>query len=176
MNDTEEWRAIEGFPGYEVSNLGRVRSWRKWGHAELAKTPRLLKVSADHSGYMAVAVSDPPGSGRSVRKSVHRFVAVAFLGPQPDGMQVAHNDGDQSNNRADNLRWATPRENSADMIRHGTVYCGEKHHSSKLTKEQVNTIRNTEARYGALIALAREYGVSEHTIHTIRRRKIWKHL
>ena len=43
----------------------------------------------------------------------HSVVALLFLGrpERPDQTQVDHIDGVKSNNRADNLRWASPREN-----------------------------------------------------------------
>jgi DNA-directed RNA polymerase specialized sigma24 family protein len=51
--------------------------------------------------------------GRNNHRYVHRLVAEAFL-PNPDGLpQVDHIDGDRKNNRLENLRWVTARQNSA---------------------------------------------------------------
>ncbi|WP_208609489.1 HNH endonuclease signature motif containing protein [Streptomyces atriruber] len=55
-------------------------------------------------------------------ESAHFLVCVAFHGPRPTAShQVAHGDGDPTNNRPCNLRWATPAENSAGAVRHGTA-------------------------------------------------------
>lgn len=50
---------------------------------------------------------------------VHRAVLLAFVGSCPEGMEGCHNDGDMYNNVLSNLRWDTPKNNRADVIRHG---------------------------------------------------------
>ena len=60
-------------------------------------------------------------NGKQVALYSHRLVALAWIGPQPEGMEVCHNDGDSSNSHVDNLRWDTHRENMLDGVRHGTV-------------------------------------------------------
>jgi len=43
---------------------------------------------------------------------VHRLVCEAFHGPAPDGRSVViHLDEDATNNRPENLKWGTQREN-----------------------------------------------------------------
>lgn len=80
----EIWLPIAGSKGqYEVSNLGRVRN---------AKTGRILKQSSKRpkvclAGYI----------GKTCE--VSKLVANAFLG---EG-RLSHRDGNQENNRADNL-------------------------------------------------------------------------
>lgn len=55
----------------------------------------------------------------SVTTSVHRLVALAFIGPCPEGMEVLHINGEPDDNRLENLRYGTRAENVADTIRHG---------------------------------------------------------
>lgn len=100
--EAEEWRPVVGFEGrYEVSNQGRVRSL-------LRRRRPILRLFTKPEGYVHVCLLD---HGRQCTRYVHRLVAEAFC-PQVDGDQVNHLDGDKGNNRADNLEWCTPAENS----------------------------------------------------------------
>ncbi|SHJ58468.1 NUMOD4 motif-containing protein [Nocardiopsis flavescens] len=110
-DEREQWRAVVGFPGYEVSSLGNVRSWSRYKRGEL------LKLRPGTTGYPHVTLWR---DGRCHRPKVHRLVALAFIGPRPDGQQVRHLDGDRLNNAADNLAYGTPSQNVRDSVRHGT--------------------------------------------------------
>src|SRR5262245_33766471 len=91
----EEWRDIPGFDQYQISNCGRVRT-----------KPRILKPWFNNTtGYFYI------GLGRKYRGTIHRLVCLVFHGaPTAPQLDVAHNDGCRTNNRADNLRWATRSE------------------------------------------------------------------
>lgn len=111
----EVWKNIKGWKGYQVSNLGRVRSfWSKGspkgsrGGHYLVIEPHLLAFGHHNSrGYVDVSLGN--GHTKSV---VHRLVAEAFI-PNPEHKpQVNHKDGNKHNNRADNLEWVTPSENA----------------------------------------------------------------
>lgn len=117
----EEWRPIPGWEGlYEVSNLGRVKSCPREVQGRPGRKPykrpgQLRKPSVNSTGRLQVGLSAP---GRKwFNMKVHRAVALAFLGPAPEGCEVCHNDGNPMNNRLDNLRWGTKKENSADAVR-----------------------------------------------------------
>ncbi len=119
---TEQWKRIDTDGWYEVSSLGRVRSWRAKGGAANVRAvrPRLLSTKPGKGAYIQVNLTL---DGRSVVLRVHRLVAIAFLGPPPgEGYQAAHWNGDRFDNRAQNLRWATPLQNAKDRYRHGTMY------------------------------------------------------
>ena len=118
--------------------------------------------------------------GKTISKLAHVLVAEAFLGPRPTSEhEVAHNDGVRTNNSVANLRWATPRENSADQVKHGTRVWGDKHYGSKLTNEQADQIRREYAAGGkpyvggsvTMQALADRYGVRVGAISRIIRNK-----
>ena len=103
---SEEWRDIDGHEGlYQVSNAGKVKSLR---------SGKILKTYSDKWGYRRIDL------GRRERGlSVHRLVLEAFVGPCPPGMECCHNDGDNTNNRVENLRWDTKRSNRQDRNKHG---------------------------------------------------------
>ncbi len=106
---TEVWRPILGFEGqYEVSNRGRVRSYRR-----SAKGKLLAPGKASH-GYYTVSL------GRNNSRTLHSLVAEAFIGPKPDKCEVLHNDGSRTNNCVENLRYGTRSENIFDAVKQGT--------------------------------------------------------
>jgi hypothetical protein len=99
---SEEWRPVEGYEDYEVSNLGNVRSLnyrKKKGNIQV------LKSTSDKRGYQYVCL------GRYNIKSVHCLVCQAFLGERPEGLQIDHKDINPSNNNISNLRYVTARQN-----------------------------------------------------------------
>lgn len=164
----EEWRPFPGDRRYEVCSLGAVRN---------ARTGRVLKPWLAGYGYWYVQLG-----ANGMRTSIHRLVALTFLGSPPTVLhEVAHNDGDRNNNTVANLRWATHAENVADTFRHGTarvpVFVGQNHPRATLTDSQVQEIRRRHTgRRGVQIQLAREFGVSRYVIHHIFRGETWQHL
>jgi len=111
---TEEWRAVAGWPAYEVSSHGNVRSIArrvlKRDGTRQCFASKILKRSKNTSGYLVVHLRDE-ANGRSVSARVHRLVATAFLPPDAEREEVNHKDGDKLNPSVPNLEWATPREN-----------------------------------------------------------------
>jgi hypothetical protein len=99
----------------------------------------------------------------------------AFIGRRPEGMVCCHNDGDPTNNRLDNLRWATFRENEHDKLRHGTWLMGSQI-NSKLTEEEVQEIRKLKGEGITFAELARRFAVSHQNVAAIVSRRTWRHL
>lgn len=111
--EAERWlRAPDGLL-YAVSSLGRVISMQP------GKVGLLIHPWTDGDGYLHVHLQV---DGASKRHALHRLVARTFHGEPPTpAHHAAHNDGTSSNNREGNIRWATPAENQADRILHGTA-------------------------------------------------------
>ena len=55
----------------------------------------------------------------SKQRSIHTIVAMAALGPRPEGLVVNHKDGIKTNNHPDNLEYVTQYENVQHSIEHG---------------------------------------------------------
>jgi hypothetical protein len=129
----------------------------------------------DPHGYQRVSIY--LGGNRWKRVGVHRLVCETFHGLRPDWADLAaHANGDRTDNRAVNLRWATFVQNEADPRAHGRDLTGERHHQAKLTEAQVSEIRRRRAAGERGQALGREFGVTESAICSIHRRKTWRHL
>lgn len=168
--DPERWWPIEGFPMYEVSDLGRVRSWQRMGRRrERSEKPRLLKPHPGNHGYLTVGLRRL-GSPRAHTKPIHGLVARAFIGPCPPGKEAAHENGVRTDNRADNLRWKARKENVADAIRHGTF----RFVPSKLAPGDVREIRRRRDAGEKLAPIAVDYGVSIATVSEIGNRRTWE--
>jgi hypothetical protein len=113
MDATQErWLPIPGYMGYEVSDLGRIRSWKNRGLERPLLSPRMMHPRAtSREPYLRVIFTQ---SGRRVHKRVHTLVLLAFVGPRPDGQVTRHLDGDHFNNTLVNLAYGTQLENMAD--------------------------------------------------------------
>lgn len=115
---SEVWRAVAGYEGfYEVSDLGRVKSLERFitnnGRTNHKKERLLSTTRPKAKSYCSVALCK---DGEITVVPVHRLVATAFI-PNPDNKPVVdHIDTDPSNNRVDNLRWVTVRENTMNPL------------------------------------------------------------
>lgn len=112
------WRAVPGYPGYEVSDTGSVRSLdrivrNRWG-LHTRKGVELSQGSRPE-GYRVVWLYD--GAGKRTTLGVHVLVAAAFM--EGSGEVVRHWDGNPANNHVSNLRYGTHADNAADKVRHG---------------------------------------------------------
>jgi len=163
MSEKEEiWKPISKYPGYECSNLGQVRSFKRSNEA---------KVLAQHpicgsGGYMGIRLYAANG----IRKMcyAHILVLETFHGPRPK-FQARHKDGNHLNNRDDNLVWGTSAENILDRERH------RKHQNTSkvLGLEKAREIREQYHKQ-TQEQLAKAYGVTARTIRAIFSQKVYK--
>ena len=128
----EQWKPIPGFEGYDVSDRGRVRSYRVAGHANaISKTPQRTLKPSHHKRYAQVVLVNPEGA--RITRPLAPLVMLAFVGPGLDGEKVCHNDGNSHNDHLENLRYDSHSANLLDITRHG----GE-----RLTLTKVKAIRS----------------------------------
>ena len=169
---TEEWKIIESFPRYAISNLGRVKRISAFGGATVG---RILKPSFIGKGYLSVMFYERTAEKLTQkRKYVHRLVAEFFINKKNEIQnQVNHKDGNKENNRIDNLEWASCSENHLHAFRIGLR---KPYRHSKLCADDVIEIRNTIKSHGYRIKLSKKFKVSKDTISSIVDRRRWKHI
>lgn len=134
----EIWKSVVGFPDYEVSSLGRVRSLPRIRCDGYRLSGRMQKPYPDRQGYLRVYIVAPHWKGT---RKVHQLVLEAFVGPRPDSMVACHNNGNNQDNRPENLRWDTSKANKRDSVKHGTCI-GEMNPYAKLNAVDVERIRD----------------------------------
>jgi hypothetical protein len=147
----EQWRVVEGWPQYSVSDLGRVRGPRK-----------MLTLRVKEAGYQVAHLRHRP-SGRAWTPLVHRLVARAFLGPCPEGKQVNHINSVRTDNRVSNLEYLTPSENCRHRRTNGTYPEGENNGRARLTRRDVGVIRALRTGGATFKAIATQFGVHKNT-------------
>ncbi len=136
--------------------------------------PRLLilKQRENRHGYFIVDLSR---DGRVTTAKVASLVLQSFVGDRPTRQhQCAHWDGDQLNNRLTNLRWATPKENEADKVRHARDLHGERNHGAILKNDEAAEIRRRLTAGENSKALALEFGVKPATIRDVKMRRTFR--
>ena len=171
---TENWKDVEGFPGYQISDLGRLRSRRPVnGRGNLTPDWRIVRGNKDNKGYWRVILMK---DGRAHAARIHQLVLGAFVGPRPPKMEGCHNDGNTDNNRLSNLRWDTAKGNAIDRRRHGSDlnYLGENHRLARLDEAAVRDIRRLHWSRVKREEILRKYPVETSVIWKIIRGKTWK--
>lgn len=154
----EIWVDIRGYEGfYQISNLGRVKSLDR----EIVRVDGKKKIFKGkilnqqiRKGYYTVYLSKN-GKAKTVR--VHRLIAMAFI-PNPENKpHIDHINTITTDNRIENLRWVTPKENRNNELtkKHNSEsqkgkYVGENHpnYGRKKTEEQKAKISKTKKESG----------------------------
>jgi len=136
----EEFRTIEGYSNYQVSNLGNVKSL-KFGKE------RILKNSLS-GRYLVIMLLD---NGNRKTFMVHQLVAMAFLNHTNCGHEVVvdHIDNDPINNNVDNLQLISQRKNSSkDRVGGASEYIGVGWHKKNKKWRASITIHNKTKHLG----------------------------
>ena len=170
MTASEIWKPVKGWPDYQVSNRGRVRSSRPWVRGN--RPPRILKPAPGSHGYLTVKLYPMKNGYRTT--CVHVLVCTAFHGSRPSPKhEVAHWDGVYQNCRADNLRWATESQNQQDRVRHGRTNRGTRCAMAKINERTVKTIRRRLRDGLGPTAIARQMGLTRGIVKSIKRGASW---
>jgi hypothetical protein len=118
----EIWKPVPSEPGVLASNKGRILLPPRYapvshgGFRAYFPKPRYGQVSREKPGathtYRIISVRRDREGGRQSPRKVHQLVCEAFHGakPFPDAV-VIHINEDAHDNRPENLKWGTQKEN-----------------------------------------------------------------
>lgn len=145
----EQWKPIENFESYMVSNYGRVKNYKPT-HDKFV----LRKTTKNKQGYVDIDLFD---NNKRKNVKIHRLVAEAFCPKDSiDKVCVNHMDGDKTNNHYSNLEWVTYGENNKhayDMLNR------KKNRINKMPYKKI--IYNDKYEFKTIVAFAKFLNKSE---------------
>lgn len=157
MNEME-WKDVNGYSKYRVSNTGLVRNINRQGVWEDTK---LYEGATSVGTYLVCHATDDNGDYRP--KGVHQWVCPAFNGPPPaDGKryEVNHIDGNKHNNSAKNLEWTTRSENTLHALKSGL-------RKDNLEIDVTDISTGETDKYYSLSELSRAWNIPRYGIRTL---------
>ncbi len=144
---------------FKISNHGRLISIGGKFGGEV-----VLSLYIDSFGYYCATLRMKPHK-RKVR--IHTLVCEHFISEKPSGKRITvnHKDGNKLNNYFENLEWIEQSDNVRHAVAMGLMdFKGEKHHNSKLKKEDILKMRKlffeekkTHKQIGELFGVCRRH-------------------
>ncbi len=140
----EIWENIPNYKGYQVSNLGNIRTYNKTTYTNYFGTRhwknRILKqkVSTNKYGRKDYRV-ELWKDGKHKTFLVARLVAFIFYNqPLESKLTVNHKDGNSTNNKLDNLEIITRKENIQHAYKNNMYsYCKKVKIINKQNKNEI---------------------------------------
>ena len=171
----EEWRDINDFDGYEVSNFGNIRGkdrLKKGRHGLRLTNGQPMKQVFNKKGYPEVRFRKEG----THTKLVHRLVAKAFIPNHDNKSQVNHIDGNKLNNRADNLEWVNNSENQLHAYKLGLQpsRAGENNSKAKITNKDVTLLKELYNYGKSVVEVSNIMNVSLDSTRQIIYGRTWR--
>jgi YesN/AraC family two-component response regulator len=158
------WKEIPGFPLYEASNTGLIRSNNR------GRIKHILKPYTMKNGYQTCQL------GRGNHFLVHRLILLTFIGECQEGCEGNHINGIKSDNSISNLEYISHRDNMVHMTRVLNKNNGESHNMSKVTEDIVRKIREIAKTGLPQKDIGKMFGISRSNTGAIIRGFLWKHV
>lgn len=161
----EIWKEIDGFDGrFSVSNLGRVRqnnfSYISKQNHYLKFKEKIIKPFTWQSRYLRVDIHSYRQDNKiRLATYVHKLVAQYFIGERPEGYVIDHINGDYLDNRAENLRYVTQKENINNPVT--KIKPGQYKHSEEIRKKISERTKEAMQREEVKIKLRKKHNMSE---------------
>lgn len=161
-------RQVQGWPNYWITEDGEIASVNKgkW---------RWKKPVKNKNGYLYVTFWDRKND-RIETHLIHRLVAKHFLNHADESLDVAHLDGNKTNNTYKNLKWCTRKENESHKVIHGTKAKGVTNGQAKLCDRSIEAIKKlVKEEKWTQKKVATLFRVSQQNISAILQGKSWHH-
>lgn len=184
----EQWKNIQGFSNYQVSNLGRVKSLsriRAWKHHGKSGTftikERILQpIVRSYGKHLSYAQYGLVQDGALKVFLGHRLVALAFIDNPLNKPQVNHIDGNGLNNIVSNLEWVTGRENTLharDVLGREMGVRGKFGEDANKSRAVIQLDANGKfiRRWGSAMDAVREFGFDSGSITRVAQGKSKHH-
>lgn len=169
----EQWKPLTFDVGiadnrqFEISNYGRIK--------QIVDNEAILMKEAYINGYRSLRLRKPQYR-KWTSRYVHKLVAEHFL-EKGEGIYVIHLDYDKTNNRVENLKWATKKEKENHQFSNPEYKNKPRKRTySKLTETKVKLIKrklNDPNRRTRLKMIAKQFGISEMQLYRIKTGENW---
>lgn len=130
------------------------------------------------NGYACITIRSDTPSGFTTTSASRLMCKFANGDPPNNRYQAAHNCGRGKDGCVNptHIRWATPKENNADKIAHGTTNKGQRHGMAKLTDEQAAEILSLLKNGMVHRRIAERFDICAATVTNIKNGKSWTHI
>lgn len=170
----EKWKDIEfdvlisDNEKFKISNYGRIINCKE--------AKEFLVKEYFINGYQNLPLKQKK-NGKQTSRYIHKLVAEHFL-DKKDGVCVIHLNYNKTNNRVENLKWATKREKELHQFSNPEYINKVKKvpTNAKLTETEVKRIKlmiNRPNRRTRLKIIAKQFGISEMQLYRIKTGENW---
>lgn len=169
MKTNEVWVSIKGYPNYQISNLGNVKSLNNYKRNDC----KILSPSLSKSGYYHIGIRL---NKKRIYHTIHRLIAIHFINNNENYKCVNHKDGNKLNNSIENLEWCNYSINNKHAYDNGLNKNNENHGKSKLSNNDVLLIKKKLNNKENQREISIEFNVNKSTISLINTKKTWANL